>query len=267
MHIGRMTVGSQPSDMAPSLLGDEAGQSDRGQPRLWQHDYLHLRPLARDLETRIGAASRSRKLDRVLDLASGASPYRPFFGNGIRDYVRLDANAAYSPSLVARCESLPFRDDSFDGVLSTQALGLVDDPATLGREIARVTAPGGIVWLTGPAAYPFDSAQPEHRFGEPELRSLLPGLVVREIVPEGGMLALPFALLNIAVREAGRTASRKLGIHEFSFEGPAAAIYGLSNLAGRGLELLAENGPLSAFLTYLDKRLPMNYLVVAEKPL
>ena len=202
----------------------------------------------------------------MLDLGCGRSPYRSFFGNGTTEYVRLDANAAYSPSLVATGESLPFFDDSFDAILSTQALGLVDDPAALGREIARVARPGGIVWLTGPANYPFDSARPEHRFGEPELRRLLPGLDVLEIVPQGGMLALPFVLLNIAVREAGRTGSRRLGLHEFAFEDSASAVYFLSNLAGRGLELLAQSGPLSSFLSYLDKRLPMNYLVVAVKP-
>jgi len=253
----------------PSTPVEAAGPTDRGDPRLWQHDYLHLRPLADDLESRIGAVVRERTLARVLDLASGRSPYRPFFGDGasaVAEYVRLDAHAGYSPSLVAQGESLPFPDDSFDGVLSTQALGLVDDPVAMGREIARVIRQGGIVWLTAPAAYPFDSARPEHRFGEPELRRLLPGLEVREIVPQGGMLALPFVLLNIAVREAGRTLSRRIGMDEFAFDGPAGVLYLLSNLLGRGLERLAHGGPLSSFLTYLDRRMPMNYLVVAVKP-
>lgn len=259
--------------MAPTAV-EAVGRSDRGNPRLWQHDYLHLRPIANDLGDRIGGAVRARPLARVLDLASGSSPYRPCFGNagldrGLTEYVRLDAAPTCSPSLVAHGESLPFPDASFDAILSTQALGLVDDPVAMGREIARVIRPGGIVWLTAPAAYPFDSARPEHRFGEPELRRLLPGLEVREIVPQGGMLSLPFVLLNIAVREAGRTVSRKLGLgelRELAFEGPASTIYLLSNLLGRGLELLAQGGPLSSFLTYLDRRIPMNYLVVAVKP-
>jgi SAM-dependent methyltransferase len=243
-----------------------SAQTDRARPQFWRHDYLHLRPLARDLEARIGAAVSERKLRRVLDLASGSSPYRPFFGNGIEEFVRFDADATFCPGVRGRAEALPFGDMSFDAVLSTQALGLVDDPFAVGREIVRVTRPGGLVWLTGPAAWPYDSARPEHRFGEPDLPRLLPGLEIREIVTQGGMLALPFALLNIAVREAGRSASRRLGLGDEAFEGSASVIYLLSNLCGRGLEMLAEQGPLSTFLTYLDRRLPMNYLVVAEKP-
>src|SRR6185436_12370812 len=185
----------------PPTPAESAGHSDRGDPRLWQHDYLHLRPLPRDLIDRIGAAARDRGLHRVLDLACGRSPYRRAFGDGIPEYVRLDADAVNSPSLLAKGESIPFRENSFDAVLSTQALGLVDDPVAMTHEIARVLRPGGIVWATGPAAYPFDSARPEHRFGEPELRGLFHGFSVHEIVPQGGMLGLPFVCFNIAVRE------------------------------------------------------------------
>ena len=80
------------------------------------------------------------------------------------------------------------------------------------------------------------------------------------------MLALPFVCFNIAVREAGRTISRQLGMDELALEPTASVLYCTSNLVGRALEKLAESGPLSTFLTYLDRRLPMNYLVVAEKP-
>jgi hypothetical protein len=46
---------------------------------------------------------------------------------------------------------------------------------------------------------------------------------------------------------------------------PASGAYLVSNLAGRLLERLAGRGPLAEFLGYLDRRLPMNFLVVAEK--
>src|SRR5262249_32997554 len=209
---------------------DVDGHSDRGDPHLWQHDYLHLRPLAEDLEVQIGETVRDRFCARVLDLGSGASPYREYFGKRIGEYVAVDATAAYSPSLIANGESLPFPDRSFDAVLSTQTLCLVDDPAAFCREIARVMRPGGIVWLSTTFAYPFDSARPEPRFGEPDLRRLFDSLEVREIVPQGGMLALPFVLFNVAARDAGRSVSRHLGLHEFSFEGPLSAIYFVSNL-------------------------------------
>ena len=45
----------------------------------------------------------------------------------------------------------------------------------------------------------------------------------------------------------------------------ARAFYAASNLAGRLLERLAAAGPLASFIGYLDRRLPMNGLVVAER--
>jgi hypothetical protein len=47
---------------------------------------------------------------------------------------------------------------------------------------------------------------------------------------------------------------------------PAALLYLVSNVSGRTLEVLAARGPLSTFLGYLDRRLPTNLLLVAERP-
>ena len=232
----------------------------RSRPRIWHHDYLHLRPLAIDLAARgrsIGASGL------VLDVGSGRAPYRAHFPCGT--YVTLDRDAATRPSVVARAEALPFSDGVFDLVLSTQLLGLVDDPAGFGREVARVVRPGGLVLVSAPAAWPYDSARVEHRFGLAQLGGLFPGLTVRETVREGGMLALPFALFSSVVREAMRAARRRAGwLAEVATPLALAAIVA-SNLAGRLLERLASRGPLASFLGYLDARLPMNWLLVAER--
>lgn len=200
----------------------------------------------------------------MLDVGSGGAPYRRWLAEGTH-YVRLDLDAASRPDVVARAEALPFASGAFDAVLSSQLLGLVDDPRAMGGEISRVLRPGGVAWVTGPAAWPYDSARVEHRFGAPELARLFSGLEVREIVAEGGMLALPFALANVAVREAVRSGERRLGVLGRALRVPAAAWYVATNVAGRTLERLAVRGPLAAFLGYLDRRLPMNFLVVAEK--
>jgi hypothetical protein len=121
------------------------------------------------------------------------------------------------------------------------------------------------VWLSGPAHWPYDSARAEHRFGEPDLPELVRGLEVETILPQGGMLGLPFALWNVAVREATRAAERRLGVAGRVLRGPALLSNLLSNLGGRALERLAHAGPLSGFLGYLDGRMPMNFLVVARK--
>lgn len=233
----------------------------RGRPRIWQHDYLHLRPLALDLAAR---ASALEKKGRVLDVGSGGAPYRLHFGT--RDYLRVDFDPKARPDVVARAEALPFPDGVFDVVVSTQLLGLVDDPSAFGREIARVIRPGGVALVSAPAAWPYDSARVEHRFGRPQLPALFPGLTIREVVREGGLLALPFALFNTVLREAVLASRRRLGAAAAPVGWIAAAAFVASNASGRLLERLAERGPLSAFLGYLDARLPVNWLVVAERP-
>lgn len=232
---------------------------------MWHHDYLHLRPIARDLEARIEEAVRHRAPEAVLDLGCGASPYRRFFGD-VRSYVRVDLERSAAPDAVARAEALPFADAAFDLALSTQLLQLVEDPARMGSELARVVRPGGRVWVTLPAGWPYDARDHEHRFGAPDLPRLFAGLRVLEIVPEGGLLAMPWSVLNLLVREAVRAAERRAGIAARPLRLPATGLYLLSNLAGRAVEGLASRGPLSRLLGFLDARLPLNFLVVAERP-
>jgi SAM-dependent methyltransferase len=239
--------------------------TDRGRPRLRDHDYLHLRPLARDLEREVASLCARGRLRRVLDVGCGGSPYRRLFGDRVDHYVRLDRVRAGDPSVVARAEALPFADATFDAVLSTQLLGWLDDPARFGREVVRVTRPGGRVLVSGPAAWPWDSARPEHRLGAPDLPGLFPGLEVTGVIAQGGILALPPAMLNLILFEAVRAAERRWGAVARLLRLPATALIVASNLAGRALERLGGRGPFAPFFGALDRRLPMNYLVVGER--
>ena len=238
---------------------------DRGRPRPWQHDYLHLRPIARDLEARLAAFRASGEPLRVLDAGCGLSPYRRLFPSSAL-YVRVDRATEARPDAIARAEALPLAGDAFDVVLSTQSVQLADDPRACGVEIARVLRPGGKAFVTLPAAWPYDAARAEHRFGAPDLPALFPGLSVAEIVPQGGLLGFPFALANLAVREAGIALRRRSGAAALAYDLLATIIYLVTNAAGRLLEGLGRRGPLAALLSHLDRRLPVNFLVVLERP-
>src|SRR5439155_9616910 len=92
--------------------------------------------------------------DVVLDVATGtglvARAVSERYGC---DVVGLDRSAnmlsaavarnGHIPLVLARAESLPFPDDSFDHLTFTYLLRYVDDPAATVRELVRVVRPGG----------------------------------------------------------------------------------------------------------------------------
>jgi SAM-dependent methyltransferase len=226
---------------------------------------LHLRPLALDIRDRIETAVRGRRLGRVLDLGCGYTPYRRLFGDGVGSYVRLDPDPHVRPDVVGCGETLPFADGSFDAVLSAQVLPVVDDPDRFVGEITRVARVGAHIWISCHGAWPHSSARPEHRFGEPDLRRLFAPLGEVEVIPQGGLFGLSVALNNIVVREAVRAAERRFGPAMRILRLPAAGLYILLNLAGRLAERLARGGPLRSLLGYLDRSMPINYLVTVIK--
>ena len=69
-------------------------------------------------------------------------------------------------------EGLPFADGSFSLVLLAETLEHVERPRRLGRELARVLAPGGLVYVTTPPRLRYLFAREPH-YGVPGL-ALLP---------------------------------------------------------------------------------------------
>ena len=240
-----------------------ASSPDRARPRLIDPDYLHLRAISRRLRPRLAAWTGG---GRVLDLGAGRSPYLAWLGDAAARAVRLDARRDFAPTVQGRGEALPFRDGAFALILCTQVLPFAADPRTLLAEAARVLAPGGFLLLTTPLHWPRDSAEPEWRFDSRGLASLCAGLRVVEVVEEGGWLCLPFALCNLVTRELVIAAERRLGVLAWPLVPLARALFAIQNLAGAGVEWLAAIPVLRPFLGYLDRRLPMNLLLVAEKP-
>ena len=62
--------------------------------------------------------------ERVLDVGSGGSSYDSFFPNRLT----VDIDPKRNPEIVADAHNLPFDDNSFGIILSTEVLAHVDDP-------------------------------------------------------------------------------------------------------------------------------------------
>lgn len=94
---------------------------------------------------------------RVLEVGSGAHGLIFFFGTtrgaGV-DPLACDYAALFpawqhrARTIAAAGERLPFADASFDVVLCDNVVDHAEDPARIARELARVLAPGGLLYFT-----------------------------------------------------------------------------------------------------------------------
>ncbi len=91
---------------------------------------------------------------RTLDLGAGTGRNLPLYPPGVRTFavdphrdalLRARERAPGVPLVIARAEALPFRDATFDTVVSGLVLCSVADPARSLAEARRVLRPGGVL--------------------------------------------------------------------------------------------------------------------------
>lgn len=130
----------------------------------------------------------------VLDVGCGMKPYRSLFRRADL-YVGLDwPNTAFAwrPALDVYGDAmrLPFKDASVDGVLSSEVLEHVPDPALFMREVERVLRPDGKLLLTTPQTWGLhEEPRDFYRFTRYGLHHLASsaGLNVIEVEPTTGL--------------------------------------------------------------------------------
>jgi SAM-dependent methyltransferase len=144
--------------------------------------------------------------EKWLDLGCGTRPYEQLFPEGV--YIGVDVEESgrginlKSPDHFYDGKTLPFPDNSFDGILSTQVLEHVPEPQLYLLEAARVLKPGGKLILSAPFMYeehekPFDF----FRFSQFGLTELLAkaNLEVNKIIKDSGAILTIAMLTNIYV--------------------------------------------------------------------
>ncbi len=202
------------------------------------------------------AALAPRLRGQVLDLGAGTQPYAPLVRRFVTRYVTLDRmNCFPPPAVVGEGSALPFKAASFDGLLCTQVLEHVPDPAALLQEIARVLKPGADALLTVPLNAGVHLAPNDYfRFTEFGLRRLCKqaGLELVLLQERGGRV-LAAAQAVMLVFEMDTLPRRSL---------PAA-------LVRRGGRLLTSL--LERIAPWIDRRWPvpgnpLGYAAVLRKP-
>lgn len=103
--------------------------------------------------------------------------------------VQTDIAAYSNIDALAVNQALPFKDNSFDAVISLDVLEHVTDPFASARELARVLKPGGILFIDLPFLQP-EHGYPHHYFNATRmgLRQLFDGILHPEVhgVPNSG---------------------------------------------------------------------------------
>jgi SAM-dependent methyltransferase len=164
---GIVRAGPLPRDARPATLVNRLGLAARLYEPLWRRRSMGLLTW--------GAFGTDRELDRLtawlapedgarlLDVGCGAGFYlRALAGaaDGLRLHGldaseaflrearrRLDEAAVAATLTLGDAQALPYRDAAFDGVAFGGTPNEVRDRAAAFAEIARVTRPGGRVWL------------------------------------------------------------------------------------------------------------------------
>jgi SAM-dependent methyltransferase len=91
----------------------------------------------------------------TLDVGCGSRPYEKTFFAGARKYVGTDYLSDRSrPDVISSALQVPFADEAFDTVVSTEVLEHVPDPLRTLREMRRVLKPGGFLILSTPMYWP-----------------------------------------------------------------------------------------------------------------
>jgi SAM-dependent methyltransferase len=96
---------------------------------------------------------------KLLDIGCGSKPYCQLFSPGVKEYVGLDfkktaGDRISHADVIGSALDLPFANNSFDTVLSTEVLEHIPLPGKMLKEIYRVLRPGGYIILTAPLFWP-----------------------------------------------------------------------------------------------------------------
>jgi ubiquinone/menaquinone biosynthesis C-methylase UbiE len=131
----------------------------------------------------------------LLDIGCGNKPYFKLFQPYVKKYIGLDfqdtaGERICNADVIGDALGLPFDNNYFDTVLSTEVLEHVPEPQKMFHEIFRVLKPGGILILSTPLLWPIHEAPYDYfRYTPYGLRflSFKSGFKIKKIVKTMGI--------------------------------------------------------------------------------
>ena len=209
-----------------------------GRWSFWKFNWLANHKVLRALE-RVAPHARGA----LLDVGCGSMPFASAFRGRVASYVGVDLPGSHdfwgaNPHVFGAAESLPFRDASFDTVLSVSVLNYLPEPGRMVAEAHRLLKPGGVAILEFPQMLPLDDEDRDYfRFTRHGAELLLRqnGFEPLEYVPVGSLPARVGLSLIAGLRRFNRGPTRVLT------EIPIRLLYVLIQLVSEGLDRLFFN--------------------------
>ena len=136
------------------------------------------------------------KNDSVLDLGCGNNPY--YHKNIAGKLFCFDIRKTRTSNVVGNASSLPFKNSSFDSVISINSFYYFENPFESSKEVSRVLKKNGRFFLVTPFIYPMhDVPDDKYRFTEFGIRTLLKdNFSIKEIKAIGGIFNLPAVITH-----------------------------------------------------------------------
>lgn len=184
-----------------------------------------------------------------LDLGAGASRLHPRL-------LRLDRAGASKPDCLGSADRLPFADSSLAAVVSQEVFEHLPDPVAALAEVARVLAPGGLLYLQTPFVIGRHDAPHDYwRFTGDGLGRLLAsaGFEVARVAPAVGAGTGFYRIAVEFVAVLASSLARRLYL-------PAKGVAALAFWPLRWLDGVTLSGPESW-------RIPGGFFALARKPL
>lgn len=155
------------------------------------------------IKSRISKLVKSNFADKnesVLDLGCGDEPY---YHNEIAGKLFcFDIRKTRTSNVVGNANSLPFKNSSFDSVISINSFYYFDNPFASSKEVGRVLKKNGKFVLVMPFIYPIhDVPHDKYRFTEFGIRELLKNdFTIKEVKTIGGIFTLKAVFFHSIIK-------------------------------------------------------------------
>ncbi len=168
---------------------------ERLNPSIFQWDYLGLFPLLKNV-TAFSYLTKREHLKTILDLGCGTKPYKGLFRFATR-FVGFDIKKGDRVDVVGVNWDLPFQDNEFDVLISTQVLEhTMKIPETI-KEMRRVVKNRGLLFVSVPLTFPEHGAPYDYyRFTRYGLMEIFKDFEIIEILAHNGYLSTLLRLVN-----------------------------------------------------------------------